>query len=123
MTILYDPIDGQYLSYTWHWIISESKSHSESNISGVSVIDGCQILHTPFRFCIIPPPMSANQLLLPASVNEVACSPFPHCNDFLTLLSNLQIAVISLSESKENDTSQKMLVPPPPSPQLIGITR
>lgn len=116
--------DGQYLSYTWHWTISESKCLSALNCSGVAVIDGSSILYTPFRYAVIPPPMSASQLQLPAQVSELVFSPLPNCNDFLVVLSDFRIAVFAVA----NNTAETMGkesggVVSRPVPKLVGITR
>lgn len=112
-------LDGQYLCYTWHWSISESKSHSIVNSSGVVVIDGSQLLYTPFRHAVIPPPVSASQLPLPAQVNEVTFSPLPNSNDFLALLSDFRIAVFSVLVEDAKPGG----VVPLPVPQLVGTAR
>lgn len=93
-------------------------------MSAVGVIDGCQVLYTPFRFVVIPPPMSANELSLPAPVNELVFSPPPHSNDFLALLSDFQVAVFSLPGS--DDAVAKLgsgCVVVPPAPELVGTAR
>ncbi len=119
--------DGQYLCYTWHWTISESNFLSELNHSGVSVIDGAQVLYTAFRFGLVPPPISARNLATPSPVNEVVFSPPPHSNDFLVVLSDFQIAVFSVPapvpiEGAGSGPGGRAVLPQP-DPQLIGMAR
>ena len=116
-------LEGQYLSYMWCWIVSESKSHSEANSSGVAVIDGCQVLYTPFRYSIIPPPMSACKLLLPAPINELAFAPPPQSNDFLALLSNFKLAVFSFFGKETEDSTKVKGVVIHRAPELVGMAR
>ena len=115
---------GQYLSYTWHWTISESKCLSLLNCSGVAVIDGSKVLYTPFRYAVVPPPMSAVELQLPAQVSELAFSPLPNCNDFVALLTDFRIAVFSVTAhtaGAEGEESRGVVSLP--VPELTGITR
>lgn len=116
-------VGGQYLSYTWKWSISESNCHSALNCSGVAVIDGSKVLYTPFRYAIIPPPVSASELLLPAQVSELAFSPLPNCNDFLAVLSDFRIAVFAVLCHSGGAGEVPGGVVPLPVPELVGIAR
>lgn len=110
---------GQYISYTWKWTISESKSLSALNCSGVAVIDGSRVLYTPFRHSVIPPPMSGTQLQMPAQVSELAFSPLPNCNDFLAVLSDFRVAMFSVAKTAASADSGGVV--PRPEPKLVGI--
>ena len=116
---------GQYISYTWHWAVSESRCHTPLNVSAVTVIDGPKVLYTPFRYGIVPPPMSSKQLPLSAPVSEVVFCPPPHCNDFLVMLYDSQVAVFSVSCEEPANTSKPVGVAPSPhpAPQLVGVAR
>lgn len=114
---------GQYLSYTWHWTVSESKCRSALNCSGVAVIDGSKVLYTPFRYAVIPPPVAASELQLPAQVSELVFSPLPNCNDFLAVLSDFRIAVFSVLCHAEGTGEESRGVVPRPVPELVGIAR
>ena len=86
------------------------------------VIDGAQLLYTPFRSAIIPPPMSGSQLQLPAQVSELVFSPLPNCNDFLAVLSDFRIAVFSVIAETPGGSGEGV-VPQHPLPELVGICR
>lgn len=56
---------GHYIQYTWYW------GNDVSSDGTVAVIDGDKILVTPMATMVVPPPMSAYQLVLPAAANQV----------------------------------------------------
>lgn len=94
---------GCYIQYTWYWDIDVSSD------STVAVIDGDKVLVTPMANMVVPPPMSAYQLVLPAAANQVFFfSPEQsesHCNtpvDIGVVLVDGQIAVFTY----ENASSQ-----------------
>ena len=50
---------GNYFNFNFQWEISNSIHYlSKNNSSLISVIDGKNLLLTPLKYCLIPPPMS-----------------------------------------------------------------
>ena len=82
------------------------------------MIDGCEILYTPFRYAVVPPPMSSSQLTLPSPVGEVTFGPTPRCNDFLALLSDSRVAVFSVEPVGDEEKALRH-----PAPELVGMSR
>jgi elongator complex protein 1 len=74
---------GNYFQYTFAWEYTVSQGNSPANPTFATMIDGEQILLTPFRHLVTPPPMSATSLTLPSSTNNhqrrirtISYSPF-----------------------------------------------
>eukprot|EP01080_Neovahlkampfia_damariscottae_P006033 gene6033-10035_t len=64
---------GNYHSYSFQWEISNSIHHlSKDNSSLISVIDRKQLLLTPLKYCLIPPPMSCTKIETDYSINSVS---------------------------------------------------
>ncbi|EGG24079.1 elongation protein 1 [Cavenderia fasciculata] len=69
--------NGVYQQYTFCWDYDVSKGSSAANPSLVVMVDGNTLKVTPFRRLVVPPPLSAYQIGLPA-----ACSAFAFSHDF-----------------------------------------
>ena len=87
------------MQYRWAWLTNvNTTSIDASHQSEVAVIDGDQVLMTPFRAMTVPPPMCAYSLRLNQPVNQVLISPCPDDGggyDVICVLSNTQLAVFS----------------------------
>eukprot|EP00794_Sanderia_malayensis_P009518 gene9518-10506_t len=82
--------DGCYHNYTWHWTVSQSKE------SCVAVVDGANLLLTPFAKAVVPPPMSMTSVTLKSPVNQVC---FGNSATHATvLLSDGSLQYLSLAE-------------------------
>ncbi|WAR00251.1 ELP1-like protein [Mya arenaria] len=84
---------GGYLQYTWAWTTSNSQGRTGDDQAIVAVIDGASVLMTPMRDMIVPPPMCAYKLELPAPVNQVVFAPPPHSNDLAVVLIDNRIVI------------------------------
>lgn len=93
---------GKYLQCTWHWA-----THSSSN-GLVAVIDGSRLLMTPFRQLVVPPPMSAYYLQLPAPVNLVSFCCHGNTDDVLVLLDDGRVAVYRFKDIDTKEESVKL---------------
>lgn len=62
--------NGKYWRYEFIWDIFGSFNLSESETSTIGVIDGEQLLITPFKFANIPPPMSFYQIQSPKNLTS-----------------------------------------------------
>ena len=115
------------MCYQWRWSVAKSYSCSNLNSACVAVIDGPQLLLTPFRHTVVPPPMAAHTVTLPSAINQVAFGPPPRCNDFMALLATGQVAMFSYDVVVEGDETERrdsqgfreMLQPP----DLVGLSR
>ncbi|XP_077863175.1 elongator complex protein 1-like [Saccoglossus kowalevskii] len=87
---------GQYLQYTWSWATHHSNWKSPEDNAYVAVIDGASLLMTPFRYMMVPPPMCAYSLQLPAPVNNVTFGPPECCNSVAVLLSDERLVIYDL---------------------------
>lgn len=58
-----------------------------------------KVLLTPFKHQVVPPPMAAQTLTLPCSVNQIAFSPSPCCDDMLVLSSDNTITLFKQNKS------------------------
>ncbi|KAI8385764.1 IKI3 family-domain-containing protein [Blakeslea trispora] len=66
---------GEYDRHVYTWDILTSTSTDESNAGYVAVIDGSQLLMTPFVYMNVPPPMSALTIATGTNVQSVAFGP------------------------------------------------
>jgi elongator complex protein 1 len=110
--ILWDPIlpyklhiltaEGRYMCYEWRWTVSRNRVLSPENTACVAVADGDQLLLTPFRRCVVPPPMSAHQLSLSSPVSCVTFGPLESPNDMLVVTSDGDIGWYSHQPNRES---------------------
>ncbi|KAI8060641.1 IKI3 family-domain-containing protein [Gilbertella persicaria] len=66
---------GDYHRHLYTWDVFTSTSIDESNAGYVAVIDGSQLLMTPFAYMNVPPPMSALTIATQGDVQYVAFGP------------------------------------------------
>ncbi|KAI7891979.1 IKI3 family-domain-containing protein [Mucor mucedo] len=78
--------DGEYHRLAYTWEVFTSTSLDESNSGYVSVVDGAQLLLTPFSYQNVPPPMSALSIATDGNVQYAAFGPDP---------AGLQVAVLT----------------------------
>ncbi|PIK35018.1 putative elongator complex protein 1 [Apostichopus japonicus] len=90
--------NGSHLQYTWRSVTSTSQGQTQSDHGWAAVIDGCEVLLTPFRNMIVPPPMSAFALKLPTFVNQVIWSLSGDSNDLAVILQDGRVALYRLGK-------------------------
>ncbi|XP_072037766.1 putative elongator complex protein 1 [Amphiura filiformis] len=95
---------GQYLQYTWSWATNCSVGQDSLDNANVAVIDGKQVLITPFRRMVVPPPMAAYSLQLAGPVNQVLFAPPLHSNDIATLMEDGRIAFYRARDDTDGDS-------------------
>uniref|UniRef100_A0A8C9TA13 Elongator complex protein 1 n=1 Tax=Scleropages formosus TaxID=113540 RepID=A0A8C9TA13_SCLFO len=90
--------DWTSLTYDWTWSTDRSASGDSAHDNAyVAVIDG--VLVTPFRRCVIPPPMCAYDLQLPAPVTQVTFHPeSSRSNELAVLMADGRLAVFGRGE-------------------------
>jgi elongator complex protein 1 len=93
--------DGRYIWVDFAWAVDQSKGLCETNNATVAVVDGARILLTPFRHQVVPPPMASQTLTLSCSVNQIAFSPPPHCDDMIVLTSDNALTLFKQNYSRE----------------------
>ncbi|PBK88520.1 pol II transcription elongation factor [Armillaria gallica] len=80
----------QVIQRTYAWVTSSSPTAPPLDTGSVAVIDGCNILLTPFRTQNVPPPMSSYQLSVLPDPSQVSRIPinvcFAHSSDMLAVL-------------------------------------
>ncbi|XP_041464243.1 putative elongator complex protein 1 [Lytechinus variegatus] len=94
---------GQYLRYSWTWQTTNSRGLDEDDQAVTAVIDGKDILVTPFKKMIVPPPISAYTLMMPTFVNQVVFAPPPHSNNMAVVLQDGRIAFYTHKTDGEED--------------------
>ncbi|KAK0226513.1 pol II transcription elongation factor [Armillaria fumosa] len=81
---------SQVIRRTYAWITSSSPTAPPLDTGSVAVIDGSDILLTPFRTQNVPPPMSSYQLAVLPEPSQVSRIPvhvcFSHSSDLLAVL-------------------------------------
>uniref|UniRef100_A0A4W4HCC7 Elongator complex protein 1 n=1 Tax=Electrophorus electricus TaxID=8005 RepID=A0A4W4HCC7_ELEEL len=73
-------------TYDWGWFTERSLGDDAWDNANVAVIDGAKVLVTTFRQCVVPPPMCAYELQLPAAVNQVTFRAQPQRTNELAVL-------------------------------------
>ncbi|XP_048252379.1 elongator complex protein 1-like isoform X2 [Haliotis rufescens] len=99
---------AQYLQYTWSWSTCHSLGKSADDMATVTVIDGEKVLVTPMRQMVVPPPLSAFQLELPAPVSQVTFGPAGLSNDIAVMLSDQRLAVYHLAAEAKNGSDESV---------------
>ena len=66
--------------------------HDDSAWNNFNLAVSEQVLITPFRKMVVPPPMAAYSLQLPGPVNQVMFAPPSHSNDIATVMHDGKVA-------------------------------
>ncbi|XP_036407119.1 elongator complex protein 1 [Megalops cyprinoides] len=94
------------LTYDWGWSTERSLGDDVCDNANVAVIDGDKVLVTTFRQCVVPPPMCAYELQLPAAVNQVTFHPGPQrTNDLAVLTADGRIFVYCQKKGNQSDSA------------------
>ncbi|XP_046559311.1 LOW QUALITY PROTEIN: putative elongator complex protein 1 [Haliotis rubra] len=101
---------AQYLQYTWSWVTCHSFGKSADDLATVTAIDGHKVLVTPMRQMVVPPPLSAFQLELPAPGSQVTFGPTGLSNDIAVMLSDERLAVYHLQEEAKDASDASVKV-------------
>eukprot|EP01027_Heterolobosea_sp_BB2_P015726 GEZU01022499.1.p1 GENE.GEZU01022499.1~~GEZU01022499.1.p1 ORF type:complete len:1152 (+),score=352.16 GEZU01022499.1:132-3587(+) len=109
--------DGTYHVYEYTWDHHISVGNTSANPSLAAVIDGEKLLLTPFRYAVVPPPISTDSLSFDAPVHGVALSKD---SGMLVQLANGNMQVF------EYDTSAPVRPPkfglPPKTSYILNAT-
>ncbi|CAH0381696.1 unnamed protein product [Bemisia tabaci] len=78
--------DGTFIMYDWMFRVDQSDNSCTDSEAFVCVIDGTNLLLTPFKKCVIPPPMCKQTLSIPTFINSMSflknSSNADNVNDF-----------------------------------------
>uniref|UniRef100_A0A8C7MJP0 Elongator complex protein 1 n=1 Tax=Oncorhynchus kisutch TaxID=8019 RepID=A0A8C7MJP0_ONCKI len=88
------------LNYDWGWSTDRSHGEDGHDNANVAVIDGDKLLVSTFRQCVVPPPMCAYDLQLPAPVNLVTFQR-QRTNELAALTADGHISVYGQGEPPE----------------------
>ncbi len=91
-------------------------SRSVSGDQTLCLVPAANLLLTPLRHLVVPPPMAAHTLPLPGPALQVTFAPSPNCNDFLVLLASGEVAVYCYREGGGPSTAHR-------APELVGATK
>ncbi|KAL7317602.1 putative elongator complex protein 1 [Mucor circinelloides] len=93
---------GEYQQLAYTWDVYTSTSIDESNSGYVAVIDGSQLLLTPFSYMNVPPPMSSLTVATQSNIQYVAFGP--QANGLkIAVLTNQKIQLFDLPERGHGD--------------------
>ncbi|XP_064474932.1 putative elongator complex protein 1 [Ornithodoros turicata] len=85
---------GRYFRYAWRWVTDGSVQSYHESCAVVSVIDGDDVLSTPFKTMVVPPPMCSYKLHCYTQVNHLAFSSGSNCNDSFAVLEDGSIVFV-----------------------------
>ena len=80
-----------------------------------------QLLYTPFRKCVIPPPMCSHELKLSSPANEVTFSPC--LQRMLVSQSDGRVALFFISLDEQSSKDQHGFSQVVTCPKLVATTR
>ncbi|KAG0223795.1 hypothetical protein BGW42_005533 [Actinomortierella wolfii] len=104
--------NGTYQRHEYCWDHCANELDSSDNAGTVSVIDGANLLLTPFKVMNVPPPMSAFTLKLPYAIQHISFSTSSGGDDLAVLLADQRLAFFG---------GMDKTVRPLPEPKLLGI--
>ncbi|KAJ1912645.1 putative elongator complex protein 1, partial [Coemansia sp. S17] len=83
-----------YISVRLHAAPDVAHVASEQSNAAAVVVDGAQLLYTPFRWANVPPPMALHTVDVDMPIAHVAFAGFGHGNDFAVLLADRRTVVL-----------------------------
>ncbi|KAG0325923.1 hypothetical protein BGZ99_010376 [Dissophora globulifera] len=97
--------------YSWDTYINEMLS--PDNLGTAAVVDGANLMITPFRVMNVPPPMAAFTLTAPYAIQHVSFSKLNGGDNMAALLADQRVAFYAFAEDKT--------VRPLAAPKLLGM--
>ncbi|KAJ2461161.1 putative elongator complex protein 1 [Coemansia sp. RSA 2424] len=86
--------NSSYIAVRLHAAPDVAHVASEQSNAAAVVVDGAQLLYTPFRWANVPPPMALHTIQAPMPVAHAAFAGFGHGNDFAVLLADRRTVVL-----------------------------
>ncbi|KAG0241352.1 IKI3 family-domain-containing protein [Mortierella sp. GBAus27b] len=102
---------GSYQRNQYCWDTYANEMLSPENVGTVAVIDGTNLMITPFRVMNVPPPMAAFTLTIPYAAQHVSFSTSHHGDDMAVLLADQRVAFFEIADKTTR---------PLPEPRLLG---
>ncbi|KAI1321045.1 hypothetical protein EDD11_008626 [Mortierella claussenii] len=96
--------------YCWDNYVNEMLS--ADNLGTVAVVDGANLMVTPFRVMNVPPPMAAFTIALPYAIHHVSFSTLHQGDDMAVLLADQRVAFFEMADKTTR---------PLPEPKLLGL--
>ncbi|KAG0196709.1 hypothetical protein BGX28_009840, partial [Mortierella sp. GBA30] len=103
---------GSYQRNQYCWDTYVNEDLRPENLGTVAVVDGANLMVTPFRVMNVPPPMSAFTLALPYAIQHVSFSTTHHGDDMAVLLADQRVAFLEMADKTTR---------PLPEPKLLGL--
>ncbi|XP_065836923.1 elongator complex protein 1-like isoform X2 [Oscarella lobularis] len=98
--------DGGLFCYEFSWTTNQSGGIAATNSCTVAVIDGAQLLLTPFKYRVVPPPIAAQTVKLPTPINQITFGP---SGSVLALLSDGRLALLSQKDGAAELTDTRKI--------------
>ncbi|KAF9363866.1 hypothetical protein BGX34_003149 [Mortierella sp. NVP85] len=103
---------GSYQRNQYCWDTYVNEMLSPENLGTVAVIDGANLMITPFRVMNVPPPMAAFTMSIPYAAQHVSFSTLHHGDDMAVLLADQRVAFFEVADKTTR---------PLPEPKLLGL--
>ncbi|KAF9112880.1 hypothetical protein BGX27_002637 [Mortierella sp. AM989] len=103
---------GSYQRNQYCWDNYSNEMLSSENLGTTAVVDGANLMVTPFRVMNVPPPMSAFTLAVPYAIQHVSFSTLHHGDDMAVLLADQRVAFYEIADKTTR---------PLPEPKLLGL--
>ncbi|KAF9295803.1 hypothetical protein BGZ74_010603 [Mortierella antarctica] len=103
---------GSYQRNQYCWDNNVNEMLSPENAGTAAVVDGANLMLTPFRVMNVPPPMSAFTMALPYAIQHVSFSTLHGGDDMAVLLADQRIAFYEMADKATR---------PMPEPKLLGL--
>lgn len=94
--------DSQYVHFKYSLGVNQSAWLSPLDHGIVAVIDGSKLLITPFSDTVVPPPMSAEEIICPSSINQVMFEPSSNNIAIITADGAIQLYNYQLQDTSTN---------------------
>ncbi|KAF9415343.1 hypothetical protein BGZ94_000121 [Podila epigama] len=103
---------GSYQRNQYCWDNNINELLSAENAGTAAVVDGANLMLTPFRIMNVPPPMSAFTMVLPYAIQHVSFSTLHDGDDMAVLLADQRVAFYEMADK---------VTRPLPEPKLLGL--
>ncbi|KAF9995387.1 hypothetical protein BGZ80_001407 [Entomortierella chlamydospora] len=103
---------GSYQRNQYCWDNYSNEMLSPENLGTAAVVDGANLMVTPFRVMNVPPPMSAFTLTVPYAIHHVSFSTLHGGDDMAVLLADQRVAFYEVADKTTR---------PLPEPKLLGL--
>ncbi|KAG0331419.1 hypothetical protein BG004_001669 [Podila humilis] len=103
---------GSYERNQYCWDNNVNEMLSPENAGMAAVVDGANLMLTPFKIMNVPPPMSAFTMTLPYAIEHISFSTLHGGDDMAVLLADQCVAFYEFADKNTR---------PLPEPKLLGL--